>query len=211
MTEPQKPINDSLKEHATATDWKYSDFVAWLHTWAGLLDDRLQLGVETPAIRVDHIRARAIGTYRNGHNGFGLEHQITFNTRYLNKNDPADCLDTLLHELIHEWQYLHGTPGKWNYHNKEFREKARSLGLLIDERGVSHGVIPDSPFTRLLRQHGVDTSRLPLPNEERLRRPKGDSKMKKWTCGCTNVRCAVELAATCITCGNPFTRAEAAW
>jgi hypothetical protein len=30
------------------------------------------------------------------------------------------------------------------------------------------------------------------------------NKQKKWTCGCTNVRCAVELDATCNKCGNHF-------
>ena len=211
MTKPQKPINDSLKEFATATDWKYSEFVAWLHRWAGLLNDRLQLKLETPAIRVDRIRARAIGSYLNGHNGFGLEHEITFNTRYLNKHDPADCLDTLLHELIHEWQYLHGTPGKWNYHNKEFRDKARSFGLVIDERGRSIGV-ESGPFTQLLEEFGVDTSTLPLPSDGPGRgRCLGNSKMKKWSCGCTNVRCAVELRARCEKCGRIFDRAESLW
>jgi hypothetical protein len=30
------------------------------------------------------------------------------------------------------------------------------------------------------------------------------NKMLKWTCGCTNTRCAVELDATCNKCGNHF-------
>jgi hypothetical protein len=33
------------------------------------------------------------------------------------------------------------------------------------------------------------------------------SKLKKWYCGCTNVRCAVDLVATCNGCGNLFERA----
>ena len=33
---------------------------------------------------------------------------------------------------------------------------------------------------------------------------KGTSKMKKWTCGCTIVRCATELKATCLLCNQMF-------
>tara|TARA_R110002126_G_scaffold8027_2_gene38542 strand:- start:3029 stop:3799 length:771 start_codon:yes stop_codon:yes gene_type:complete len=32
----------------------------------------------------------------------------------------------------------------------------------------------------------------------------GNSKMKKWSCGCTIVRCAVELVADCQQCDSPF-------
>jgi len=35
--------------------------------------------------------------------------------------------------------------------------------------------------------------------------PKGKSKLRKWTCGCTNLRVAVpELEARCLRCGNRF-------
>ena len=33
---------------------------------------------------------------------------------------------------------------------------------------------------------------------------KAPTKMKKWSCGCTNVRCAVELDAYCKKCVNYF-------
>lgn len=38
---------------------------------------------------------------------------------------------------------------------------------------------------------------------------KKGSRMKKWTCGCTIVRCAVALRAVCEKCGNRFQWAEA--
>ena len=33
---------------------------------------------------------------------------------------------------------------------------------------------------------------------------KAPTKMKKWSCGCTNVRCAVILEAYCEKCGSSF-------
>jgi predicted SprT family Zn-dependent metalloprotease len=42
--------------------------------------------------------------------------------------------------------------------------------------------------------------------------PKGKSKMKKWSCSCSpkpvNVRCAVQLNATCNVCGTYFVKQE---
>jgi hypothetical protein len=40
---------------------------------------------------------------------------------------------------------------------------------------------------------------------------KGDSKMRKWSCQCTNVRCAVELRAQCNKCGHAFCESVARW
>jgi hypothetical protein len=34
---------------------------------------------------------------------------------------------------------------------------------------------------------------------------KGTSKLKKWTCGCTNLRVGIkDLMAMCLKCGNRF-------
>ena len=37
---------------------------------------------------------------------------------------------------------------------------------------------------------------------------KAETKMKKWDCGCTIVRCAVDLVAVCQECDNEFERAS---
>lgn len=39
-------------------------------------------------------------------------------------------------------------------------------------------------------------------------RIKAETKMKKWTCGCMNIRCAVELDATCNLCKQIFEKEE---
>jgi hypothetical protein len=42
-------------------------------------------------------------------------------------------------------------------------------------------------------------------------KPKGKSKLKKWSCGCTNIRVAVkEFEAKCLKCGNVFELASSA-
>lgn len=205
-TRSPEPINDELKQHALGvSDWAYARHVQVLHEWADRFNSRLELHVETPAIALDRLRGNVMGSYRRDRNSFGLHHEITVNTRHL-QLPLAETLDTLLHELIHEWQLLHGYPGAGNYHNKQFRAKALSFGLLVDEWGRSLGVIPGA-FTQLLEEFGVDTTTLPPISEEPIRvRPRGESKLKKWTCGCTNIWAAVLVNASCLFCGQRFER-----
>lgn len=78
------------------------------------------------------------------------------------------------------------------------------MGLIVDQRGHTQ-YAPDSPFTRLLERHGVHLP--PLAKSVVLERKRGESKLKKWTCGCTNVRVAVaDFQALCLKCGKVFSR-----
>lgn len=150
----------------------------------------------------------AITLFPAGLVAFTLLWYPRLNTKHLNR-PVADLLATLLHELLHEWQELHGKPSSSKYHNVEFRQKAESFGLVIDKWGHNVAVVP-GPFTELLARYGVDpTSVLKIPPEP-ARTPEA-SKMKKCSCRCTNVRCAVELHATCLSCGAAFERTTPIW
>ncbi len=204
------PINDVLKEHAVVVeDWRYRELASLLHEWAGRCNHEFALGIETPAIQIDVTRLRAYGTYRRGRNGFGLRHEVTVNACYLDR-PLANVLTTLLHELLHEWQELHGQPGSGRYHNVQFQQKAREYGLVVDQRGCTLGVV-SGPFIELLARYGVDASTVLLIPQNGEQRRRGESKMKKWSCGCTNVRAAVELEAECLKCGRMFQEALPAW
>ena len=120
------------------------------------------------------------------------------------------------------------------YHNRKFKTLAESVGLVVTKEGhrgycrtrvamsILDGVAPvaEQAISELRlegfwqKQHfdfqrgsgigyapktGTDTG-----IEIKPKPLGGHSKMKKWFCGCTNVRCAVELNATCNECGNPF-------
>ncbi len=207
-------INTHLRDHLDSIhDWHYQEISGFLHSWAARFNERFALDIPTPAIRLTCLQRRAYGTYLRGRNGFGLRYEITINTKYL-RRPLAEHLDTLLHEQIHMWQEIHGKPGKHGYHTKQFREKAASFGLIVNERGEGLGVVP-GPFLDLLAEYGVDTTEIKYynacevdPGQARMR---GQSKMKKWSCGCTNVRAAVDVNARCLSCGNEFRRAEPLW
>src|SRR6266478_1434512 len=93
-----EPINAELKQHAVgANDWRYREIVQILHEWAGILNREFNLGLQIPAIRLDPIPIRDLGSYQPGRNGFGVRHEITLNTRHLDR-PLAEQLETLLHE-----------------------------------------------------------------------------------------------------------------
>ena len=128
---------------------------------------------------------RRLGHFRPGHNGFGFKGEIAISRQHVLDNLlPTQwwkVLGTLLHELLHAWQQIHGKPGKHNYHNVAFREKARELGLIIDQKGVTEFEQP-SRFFALLEEHGIKVPKIDLPSPP-LKRP-GKSKLRLWMCGC---------------------------
>lgn len=198
-------IYSSLAHHQQQEGWFARDLIVVLQEWAERFDIEFKLNVPEIAIRVDVLKRSCFGHFRYGHNGFGLRGEVAINARYLNSCPDWQILGTLLHELLHAWQQAHGTPGKGNYHNHEFRNRSLMYGLVVDRDGHTR-YLEDSAFTALLRCHGVRVPPLevlsaPPPRE------RGESKLKKWSCGCTNVRCAKELKARCLACGREFQRA----
>ena len=207
-------INDDLKNHTLGLqDRRYKNAVANLHQWAARFNDQFRLDLQTPAIGIDRIRGRVLGTYQH-RNALGLRHEILLAADHI-EQPMWNQLATLLHEMIHQWQDQFGRVGKNGYHNRQFRTMAAKFGLIEDERGRTIAIEPGH-FTQLLAKHGVDMATLPIVEEQSISpftsRRRGDSTMKKWACPCgINVRCAVHLAARCLRCGGDFEEASAAW
>jgi len=199
-------IYESLADHQRTEDWRYRAFIGELQRWAGIFDEAFELKVPEVSLGIDGLRVTRLGQFRGGHNPLGLKGEIILNDRHFSSRHRWQILGTLLHELLHGWQQAHGRPGKHNYHNVQFRRKARQFGLIIDPRGHTE-YDPDGRFFDLLREHGVDLPELP-PRPPRIR-VRGESKLKKWSCGCTNVRVAVEdFHALCLRCGHGFVRCD---
>jgi hypothetical protein len=201
-------VYEILAQHQRQEEWNRREMMEGLQTWANRFVVEFKLDIPEVVLCVDVLPSSRYGHFRNGHNGFGLKGEVAINARYLTPDIPLwEVLGTLLHELLHAWQQAHGTPGKRNHHNAEFRAKAFELGLIIDRRGLG-GYAAESRFKDLLRGVGVV-----VPEHELLppaRRPRGESKLKKWSCGCTNVRVAVaDFRAMCLKCGNEFRRDSA--
>jgi hypothetical protein len=200
-------VYDLLARHQRIEDWPQRDRFCFLQEWAERFNCEFKLDVPEVVLSVGMLPLSRLAQFRYGHNDMGLKGEVAINARYLSGLNVWEVLGILLHELLHGWQQAHGTPGRGNHHNTEFREKAAALGLIVDRRGIT-GYAAHSPFKDLLRRHGI-----PVPDGEvapRERRAKGDSKMKRWSCACpVNIRCAVKhLHAKCLDCGQEFRLAE---
>lgn len=76
-------------------------------------------------IRVSRRMLRRLGHYAPGVEGGGPE--IAISARHLRRDGFASALDTLLHEMVHQWQHESGLPLD---HGLEFRRKCREVGAL---------------------------------------------------------------------------------
>jgi hypothetical protein len=55
-------------------------------------------------------------------------HEIAMNANTM-KDDIVDLMDTFIHECVHLWQHDNGKPGRGGYHNKQWADKCREVGL----------------------------------------------------------------------------------
>lgn len=125
-------------------------------------------------------------------------HEIAFHGGYLRADGGLQCLQTLVHECCHLWQYTYGNPGKRGYHNKEFAAEMRRVGLQAVNVGAGPGtetgyrvsdvVIQgggvDRLYTALMAEgyevtwaHALQRALAPLDLEQ-IRRAKRRSKTK---------------------------------
>lgn len=211
-------ITKRLASHqGSVKGWEYAPLARELNRWVGIFNEEWALALPSlPVIEYRPIR-NAYATYAAHRGALGLPDTITLNTATLDR-PSAHIIRTLGHELLHLWQQYHGTPSKQrNYHNDQYVAMAAKCGIVIDGSGCTAG--HTEVFSALVAKHGI---RLPnvRPDDTGLIigptggvEPKvygnqggkgGASRLHKWTCGCTNVRCSVELLAACGKCGNVF-------
>lgn len=65
-------------------------------------------------------------------------HEISINPDTLSMGDEF-WHSTLVHEMCHLWQFDHGKPSRYSYHNKEWARKMISVGLMPSDTGQPGG------------------------------------------------------------------------
>jgi len=124
------------------------------------------------------------------------------------KNNP---IETLVHELAHHANACEKIEdcNSQQYHNKEFKKRAESYSLNV-ERAGRHGWALTSLSDNLKKI--IEEIK---PNEQVFKMYRKNSptivaptKMKKFSCGCTTIRCAVDLQAQCLKCQKNFEAQE---
>lgn len=120
-------------------------------------------------------------------------------------------ISTLIHEMCH----YHNAVDKINdcstsqYHNKHFRERAENYGLNVEKVGRFGWAVTTvgDKLVPVLEEMKINYDVFKLIRKQTVR-VKAETKMKKWVCECTTVRCATELSAVCELCQNRFEEKE---
>jgi predicted SprT family Zn-dependent metalloprotease len=91
-----------------------------------------------------------------------LTDEIALNPTHFRDRPQEDVLATVAHEMVHLWQHHFGKPGRGRYHNKEWAEKMRSIGLQPTSTGkdggaeigdvMDHIIVADGSFDRTVRK-----------------------------------------------------------
>lgn len=72
-------------------------------------------------------------------NGEHRSDELAVNPQYFAAYPLLEMLQTIGHEMCHVWQKHFGTPSRTNYHNAEFAEKMKSIGLMPSDTGAPGG------------------------------------------------------------------------
>lgn len=82
--------------------------------------------------------------------------EIAMNPQHFLERQMAEVLSTLAHEMAHAWQAHFGKPSRGSYHNKQWAEKMKQIGLYPSSTGLpdgketgqhmSHYTIKNGPF-----------------------------------------------------------------
>lgn len=119
------------------------------------------------------------------------------------------AIETLIHEMAHYHNSVLDISdcNQHQYHNKKFKEQAESYGLNVNKSG-RHGwsdTSISSSLQQIIDNIKIDKKIFDLYRKKNITTT-SPTKMIKYTCGCTVVRCATNLQAKCELCGNKFTQ-----
>lgn len=144
-------------------------------------------------------------------------------TLVFDRGQPLDVkklASTLAHEMIHATQFADNTSGVHNYHNADFRERMRSIGLQTSQTGepggatigvgMTHYIIEGGPFDRVMDEILAEGFQfpcevaIPTPDKSGGAKPatKRDPSKVKYYCP----RCGQNAWAKLISsfkCGRP--------
>ena len=120
-----------------------------------------------------------------------------------------EIAETLLHEMVHHDNALRGVRdcSASQYHNRCFRDAALSVGLEVERAGYRGWATTRLGPKAMTAVQSLNLEQAAFDLFRTQRSVKAPTKMRKWSCDCTTVRCATELRAICECCKQTFNRA----
>lgn len=138
--------------------------------------------------------AKTLGSFapKRWGKGNASAHEISLSPSWLALRTPKETASTLVHEMVHAWQEEHGDPGRGRYHNQEWADKMKSLGLQPTSTGEPGGAETGDSMTHMIVKGGAferafdampKASHLPWSSFDKQREAKPRKKSKiKYTC-----------------------------
>lgn len=83
----------------------------------------------------------------------GRTHEIALNPMTMDR-DIRSVLSTLVHEMVHLQQELHGTPSKGGHHNMEWAKMMMDIGLTPTDTGAEGGKMTGRKVTHMIDEGG---------------------------------------------------------
>jgi hypothetical protein len=116
------------------------------------------------------------------------KHELALNPDgFVGETDSQVC-QTLVHEMTHVWQFVHGKPAARGYHNREWAPKMKAIGLQPSNTGAVGGKetgqhmsdypIPGGPFEKAFAKLAASGWKLNLESAHRPG-PKGGSNSRR--------------------------------
>jgi hypothetical protein len=185
----------------------------------GFFNGRL-FGGKLPSCLITMQRSKkAYGYFAGGRfgsmDGREVTDEIALNPSHFRERTTEQSLSTLVHEMTHLQQHHFGKPSRTSYHNREWAQMMRAVGLIPSDTGepggkevgqkVSHYIEEGGPFARAcaeLMGNGFDALYVELwgDGEAEKRKKKAASKTK-YTCPACDVN-AWAKPATALICGE---------
>lgn len=81
--------------------------------------------------------------------------EIALNPVHFRDRPVEDVLATLAHEMTHLWQQHHGRPGRGRYHNREWADRMKAIGLKPTDTGDEDGKETGESVTQLIIEDGA--------------------------------------------------------
>ena len=80
--------------------------------------------------------------------------EIALNPAHFASRPPTGTLSTLAHEMVHLWQHHCGKPSRNGYHNKQWADRMRGIGLIPSDTGQPGGKDTGQKITHVIEPGG---------------------------------------------------------
>ncbi len=128
---------------------------------------------------------------------FNKAHELAMNPDWFTGLSDEEILSVLAHEMAHVWQQAYGKPGRGRYHNRQWAERMKEIGLYPSATGqpggketgssVSHYILPAGLYAAAyakLQQTGFKLRwQSARPTKERERSLRSKTKFTCADCG----------------------------